>query len=52
VQRHGDLTRAEVRAEVAADLPHRVDDVLTNLLRDLLELLLGQAVQVLGLIDL
>ena len=38
VQRDGQLARAEVRAEVAADLPDRVDDVLAHLLRELLEL--------------
>ena len=51
VQRDGDLARAEVGAEVAADLPDGVDDVLADLLRHLLELLVGQAVQVLGLVD-
>ena len=52
VQRHRQLARAEVGAEVPADLPDRVDDVLAHLLRELRELLLGEAVQVLGTVDL
>ena len=51
VQRHRDLARAEVGAEMPADLPHGVDDVLSNLLGDLLQLLVGQAVEVLWLFD-
>jgi hypothetical protein len=43
VQAHRELRGPEVRAEVPADLAHRVDDVLADLLRDLLELLLGEA---------
>jgi hypothetical protein len=50
VQRDGDLARAEVGAEVPADLADGVDDVLANLLSDLLELLVGQAVEVLRLV--
>ncbi len=41
----------EVGAEVAADLADRVDDVLPNLLGDLLELVLAQAVEVLRAVD-
>ena len=51
VQRDRDLAGAEVGAEVAADLADGVDDVLAHLLGDLLELLLGQVVEVLRLID-
>ncbi len=46
-----DLARAEVGPEVPADLPHGVDDVLAHLLREELELLVGEAVQVLRLVD-
>ena len=42
VQRDRQLAGAEVRAEVAADLADRVDDVLAHLLRELRELLLGE----------
>ena len=52
MQRHRQLAGAEVGAEVAADLPDRVDDVLAHLLRELRELLLGERVQVLGSVDL
>ncbi len=48
MQRDGDLAGAEVRAEVAADLPHRVDDVLANLLRYLLQLLVAEAMEIRG----
>jgi hypothetical protein len=50
---HGDrdLARAEVGAEVPADLADGVDQQLPDLLRDLLELVLSEAVQVLGLVD-
>ncbi len=51
VQRDGDLNRAEVRAEVPADLTNRVDDVAAHLVCDLLQLFIAEAVQVLGLID-
>ncbi len=51
VQCDGDLARPEVGAEVPADLPHRVDQQLADLLRDLLQLVLGEAVQVLGAVD-
>ena len=40
VQRDRELARAQIGAEVAADLPDRVDDVLAHLLRELLELVL------------
>ena len=52
VQRDRQLARAEVGAEVTADLADRVDDVLAHLLRQLRELLLGEPVQVLGTVDL
>ena len=48
VQRHRDLAGAEVGAEVAADLPHRVDDVLTDLLGERLKLFIGQRMEVPG----
>ena len=51
VQRDGDLAGAEVGAEVAADLPHRVDQQLADLLGDLLQLVLGERVEVLGAVD-
>jgi len=52
VQRDRDLARAEVGAEVAADLADRVDDQLAHLLRDLLELVVAQGVQVGRAVDL
>ena len=51
VQRDRDLARAEVGAEVAADLADRVDQQLAHLLGDLLQLLLGEAVEVLRAVD-
>jgi len=51
VQRHGELARAEVRPEVAADLADRVDDVRADLLGDLDELVLVEGVQVLWAVD-
>ena len=51
MQRDRDLAGAEVGAEVAADLADRVDDVLAHLLRDLLQLLVGERVEVLGAVD-
>ena len=51
VQGDGDLARAEVRAEVTADLPHRVDQEVADLLGDLLELVLGEVVEVLRAVD-
>ena len=52
VQRHGELARPEVRAEVPADLADRVDDQLAHLLRQLLELLVRETVQVGRPVDL
>ena len=46
VQRDGELAGAEVGAEVAADLTDRVDDVGAHLLRNLLQLLVVEPVQV------
>ena len=46
-----DLAAAEVGAEVAADLADGVDQQLAHLLGDLLQLVLGEAVQVLGAVD-
>jgi hypothetical protein len=46
VHRRRDLAGAEVGAEVAADLADRVDDQLANLLGDLLELVVGEALEV------
>ena len=51
VQRHRQLARAEVRAEVPADLADRVDDVRAHLLRERRQLLIGQVVQVLRPVD-
>ena len=51
VQRDGELAGAEVGAEVAADLADRVDDQLADLLRDLLELVVVEALEVLGPVD-
>ena len=51
VQRDGELAGAEVGAEVAADLADRVDDVAAHLLRDLLQLLVVEPVQVRGAVD-
>jgi hypothetical protein len=46
VQRDRQLTGAEVGAEVAADLADHVDDQLARLLRDPLELPVGEVLQV------
>ena len=51
VQGDGQLAGAEVGAEVAADLTDRVDDVGAHLLRDLLQLLVVELVQVGGAVD-
>ncbi len=51
MQRDRDLDRAEVRAEVPADLTDGVDDVVAHLVGDLLQLVVAEAVQVLGLVD-
>ena len=51
VQGDGQLAGPEVGAEVAADLTDRVDDQLAHLLRDPLELVIGQLPQVGGRAD-
>ena len=51
MQRDGDLARPEVGAEVASDLPHRVDDVGPDLVGERLQLVVVESVQVLGLVD-
>ena len=51
VQRHGELAGAEVGAEVPADLADRVDDQLPYLLRDLLQLIVVQALEIGRLVD-
>jgi hypothetical protein len=51
VQRDRYLNDAEIRAEVAPDLTDRVDDVGANLVGDPLQLLVAQAVQILGFVD-
>ena len=51
VQRDRQLAGAEVRAEVAADLADRVDDVLAHLLRELLELVLVELLEVVRAVD-
>ena len=51
VQRDRDLARAEVGAEVTADLTDRVDQEAADLLGNLLQLLLGEAVEVLRAVN-
>ncbi len=51
VEGNRELAGPEVGAEVAADLPDRVDDQLAGLLRDLLQLLVVEAAQVGGPVD-
>src|SRR5262249_50311880 len=51
VQRDSELARAEGGAEVPADRPGPVDEVLAAPLRDLDELLVAAIVQVLGPVD-
>ena len=51
MERNGQLARAEIGAEVATDLADRVDDVVAHLLRELLELVLAERLQVLGPVD-
>jgi hypothetical protein len=46
VQGDGQLARTQVGAEVAADLADRLDDQLADLLRHLLQLVVGQAMEV------
>jgi hypothetical protein len=47
---HRNLARPQVGPEVTSDLPHGVDDVLAQLLRHLLELVVVEQVQVLRLV--
>ena len=51
VDGHRDLARAEVGAEVAADLADRVDDQLAHLLGDLGELRVVEPLEVRGAVD-
>jgi hypothetical protein len=51
VERDRELAGAEVGAEVPADLADRVDDQLAGLLRDLLQLVVVEPVQVEGSLD-
>ena len=51
MERDRQLAGAEVGAEVAADLTDRVDDVGAHLLRDLLQLGVVEAVEVLRAFD-
>ena len=47
VGRDGELARAEVRTEMAADLPDRVDDQLADILGHALQLGVAEVVQIL-----
>ena len=51
VQRDRDLAGAEVGAEVPADFSDGVDDVLAHFLGEHLQLIVAEAVEVLGLVD-
>ncbi len=51
VDGHGELARAEVGPEVAADLADRVDDQLAHLLGHLGELCVVEALEVRGAVD-
>jgi hypothetical protein len=51
VQRDGDLAGARGWRRSARRSPHRVDQQLADLLGDLLELVLGEAVEVLRAVD-
>ena len=51
VQRDGQLAGAQVGSEVAADLADHVDDQLTDLLREPLQLLVAEALEVVGTVD-
>ena len=51
VQSHRDLTGAEVGAEMPPDLADRVDDQLAHLLGHLGELVVVEALEVLGTVD-
>jgi hypothetical protein len=52
MQRDRELARAQVGAEVTADLPDGVDYVRAHLLGEVLKLLLGELVQILRSLDL
>ena len=51
VERHRQLAHAEVGSEVTADLSDGVDHVLADLLRELLQLIVVELVEVLRFID-
>ena len=51
VEGDGQLAGAQVGSEVAADLADHVDDPLTDLLREPLQVLVAQALEVVGTID-
>jgi hypothetical protein len=51
MQGDGELTGPEVGAEVPADLAHRVDDVLTDLLGERCEIVLTEGVEILRAVD-
>jgi hypothetical protein len=51
VQGDGDLAGAEVGPEMSADLADRLDDQLAHLLRDLLQLVIAETLEVAGAVD-
>ena len=51
MERHSDLASAEIGSEMATDFTNRVDDVLADLLCNLLQLLIVEAVQIARPID-
>ena len=51
MQRDRQLTRAEVHTEVTTDLTDGIDDVLADLLRQDLQLLVREVVEVLRAVD-
>ena len=51
VDRDGELARAEVGPEMAADLTDRVDDQLADVLRHALQLDVRQRVKILRVVD-
>ena len=51
VDRDGELARAEIGPEMAADLTDRVDDQLADVLRHALQLDVRQRVKILRVID-